>query len=416
MNFSKEDLHGLPIVLYGAGRRAATSIQFLAANGISPVCFCDSDSERWNSRYLELPVMSIEQAREQYGDFYVYITTDFPVAREIFQQLLDENILPPGRILNDMNVKKYTSCSQLESYMLLWGNDLVYCCGSYNLQNKSAAITCSRSIREAVDEFTDFRDHLIAANQVSSQKTLCTGCQHLVEGYWQTDRKVRTLALGTIAPCHVSCIYCAAKKQNVSRSGYLEKNKVSFKRLVEYLVESDTAARRMKLVFGSGELTIHPQVEELLDVAEKFIFETYSTGALFNERLAHLLAKPGNSMDISLDCGTRDTYLTVKRADFFERVVANIRKYRKMGGNITLKYIFMPENSNDVDVDSFMETAIENGVSRVFISRDLNKPVDSFGSSMLRAANRMVKKARQNNMPVTVLSYFTEEQLQIIEG
>lgn len=122
--FFKEDLHGFPIILYGAGRRAAKSIQSLAANGISPVCFCDSDPHKWDTRYLELPIMSIERAKEQYGDFYLYITPALPTSFEIYRQLTEENCFPHNRILHDDDVihKKYVSCSQLESDMAVWGN------------------------------------------------------------------------------------------------------------------------------------------------------------------------------------------------------------------------------------------------------------------------------------------------------
>lgn len=191
---------------------------------------------------------------------------------------------------------------------------------------------------------------------------------------------------------------------------------MNFKGLTNYLTESGIASKDLHLVFASGELTIHPHLDELLDIGEKYPVIACSTGALFNERLASLVARPGSHLDISLDCGTRETYKTVKGVDFFDRVVANIRKYRERNGYITLKYIVLPENSNDGDVDSFIKLAADNEVLSVFISRDVKKNVGAVDSKILRTANRLFNKAKENNISVSIVPYFTEEQLQIIEG
>jgi len=91
--------NSLPLVMYGAGKRAVKEIDRVTRNGWKPICFCDADVKKQNKVYLGLPVYSLEQIQEKYGKFYLYVTPDIDIRYEIFDYLLERGI-SKDRIVN----------------------------------------------------------------------------------------------------------------------------------------------------------------------------------------------------------------------------------------------------------------------------------------------------------------------------
>jgi hypothetical protein len=61
----------------------------------------------------------------------------------------------------------------------------------------------------------------------------------------------------------------------------------------------------------------------------------------------------------------------VKGVDVFRQVVENIGRYRRAGGHVWLKYLFVPENVGDWDVDGFLQICLDHGISPIDISCDV---------------------------------------------
>ncbi|MDR2580215.1 MAG: hypothetical protein LBC85_04395, partial [Fibromonadaceae bacterium] len=107
----------LPLVLYGAGKRASAELDFVKKQGMNPVCFCDADITKHNTMLYELPIVSLEQAKNKYGEFEVFITLNFATRDEIIQYLLEQGI-EKKRIINGP-WKHYESYLLLESDLIL---------------------------------------------------------------------------------------------------------------------------------------------------------------------------------------------------------------------------------------------------------------------------------------------------------
>ena len=78
-----------------------------------------------------------------------------------------------------------------------------------------------------------------------------------------------------------------------------------------------------------------------------------------------------NSISImcSIDSGTRETYINIKKEDYFYKVIENIKKYCAINNNcIFIKYLFCEYNSNKKEIDSFINMMKSCGVIHIFIS------------------------------------------------
>jgi len=89
----------LPLVLYGAGGAAAYELSKVKVMGYNPVCFVDVNPDKWAKEYLGLPILSLEQAQDKYGDFDLWVTAVLPLRVKIFEYLITKNA-KTIRILN----------------------------------------------------------------------------------------------------------------------------------------------------------------------------------------------------------------------------------------------------------------------------------------------------------------------------
>lgn len=79
------------VVLFGAGGEAAAVLGLLRDNGIYPICFCDNSKKLFGKKYLGLDVYSYDNIREKYSEYVLVISTRPIVAREIIEQLEEQN-------------------------------------------------------------------------------------------------------------------------------------------------------------------------------------------------------------------------------------------------------------------------------------------------------------------------------------
>lgn len=80
-----------PLILFGAGGQAALLLDILKKEGISPLCFCDNNSNLWGKHYLGFPVYSYEEIKEKYNQYNLIISVRPLVAKEIMNQLNSSN-------------------------------------------------------------------------------------------------------------------------------------------------------------------------------------------------------------------------------------------------------------------------------------------------------------------------------------
>ena len=93
---SKNDL---PVILYGAGRKAAEEIDKIKRE-LNPVCFCDANKNKQGTEYLGFPVLSIDEAIIKFGGGYnIYLTISNRFKHNAIEYLLDKGI-DKERILN----------------------------------------------------------------------------------------------------------------------------------------------------------------------------------------------------------------------------------------------------------------------------------------------------------------------------
>jgi len=414
-----------PLVLYGAGERGAVKLKESREKGYNPVCFCDGDINKQGKQYLGLPVLNLEQAKAAYSNFQILVTPNPPIYYEIIEYLI-VNGVKSEQIIDYMNSEHHyiKSCVSLENYMIVADEELQYCCGLGNLRNPPPRIKLSNeNIEKSIEKFIDYRGKLI--NDINSGKdTICSGCPELKYGWYPKKKKITSLSYSIGCPCNMFCIYCHARPLKLLASPELKQwRKIfDFSKMLRIIEDyGNVIDTNCVIELSAGEITADPKANDILDAVMSYPVRLFSNCIIYSDKAAKIIRKQDSFLIESLDAGTKKTFTIIKGIDVFDRVLKNIHKYAENGGNIQLKYIVIPENSNEQDFDGFVQICKEIRVQKVRISCSIYNDFSNFPKSIVNSAITLGKKAVEAGLDVLVLDHFGSDyddyiKFKIFEG
>ncbi|GHV28400.1 hypothetical protein FACS1894167_05300 [Synergistales bacterium] len=417
------------LILYGAGKYAAYAMDEVNAyrkKGFEPVCFCDKDTQKQDTYYLGLPVLNLEQALRKYDDYFIFVTTGNNVKFEVFHELTGKFGIMKERILNFEESRKYLSCDFLQSDMIISDTELFWCCvSSYVQATRPKVELFTEDVSKSIGNFQKLKEQTIRdiQDKTRQDKTPCVGCVKLMEKYWPIDNKIKSVAFGFEYPCQLSCCYCGHRNavHKIDAEAIKKQRQFSWTKFFETLENNELISSDAIVALASGEITCTPNKDAVLASVTKYSLGILTNAVLYDEQIALLAARIGSHMNVSVDSGIRETYKLVKGLDAFDRVFENIGKYIAKGVRVIVKYIFLPQNSDDENVIGFINNCIKAGVKEIEISRDQLNP-DALPLSIVEQMRNMIEIAKIKRLevivsdPVEVTDGWRLKELLDIEG
>ncbi|MFR2755401.1 MAG: radical SAM protein [Eisenbergiella massiliensis] len=386
------------VILFGINENAEKSVDKLFEINLLPVCFCDYNEHKENETLYNLPVLSLANAKKNYGTAKIYVTLDGTAQYDEIWNLIREGHFKKCQFINEVR-EKYFSCDYLESGFCAFSDGVKCCCGEDVADfDKLPVLPYDNELFSNpdiyIEKFFEQKEKLIADNKLY-KKTCCTNCSYLREDYWPIDRKIRILNYSLDQSCNLKCNYCYKHQENYRPS----RNNIDIIKIIQAIKLSKYVDLEYPVFYASGELCIQPNANEILDNLSEYEVSIFTNATKYNQKLHDLIKKPKSCAVISLDSGTRETYEKVKGYDLFEEVCNNIKKYASDGGHIILKYIIKEENTNSVDLDGFINLCVSCGIKNIRISRDWRiGGVEEETPELKSASARMLYKAHKNNI------------------
>ncbi len=169
--------------------------------------------------------------------------------------------------------------------------------------------------------------------------------------------------------CDCSCIYCC--EQYISERKIVLKSKKSdyydLLPIIQKLYEKDLIDKeKLDVHFQGGNVSV---LEEFEDLANLFYkngvkrVEIATNGIKYLPIIEKICNKTFVDVNISIDCGTRETYKKIKTVDKFDELVSNLKKYQKLPILLRLKYILVRGvNDNVYELTKYIELMNEIGI------------------------------------------------------
>lgn len=335
---------------------------------------------------------------------------------------------------------KYKSCFFIENFALNFNGRIdtgdpcmTLCCESVD---KLPGTAFCGTAKETIENFRRMRAEMIAesvrlcllcgAGEERKFTAGCAECANFLEGnYGNFDGLIHYINLSMYpAPCQSKCIYCDVHggESGVFHKELHAKYYEKLFAVLDYALENNLIAPDATWQVSSGEITIHPYKDRILDFVKDRTAVFYTNGFLFDDKIAaNLAANPRSAINLSIDAGTPETWRKVKGVNNFEATMMNLVKYfnsTSRSGQITLKYIILPEiNNNLKDFVSVIEIMKILKVNHLTISRDtrMKYTLDTEQSNaLLGAAGCFAAMLHKNGMTFDMFTYTPAEREHIV--
>lgn len=269
-------------------------------------------------------------------------------------------------------MKKSYYCKRLDETIVFDALKIFYCCAT----RTGPGIEIPQ--RNIAKEILKYRKTQIKNLLKGNVPTECVGCFDLKEFdtpmpfYKQIFHKIskpRILIVKHFKQCDCSCIYCAEQYLS-NRKLVLKPQKSDYYDLYpiiqEFYKKNILDNKNLEVLFQGGNISVLDEFEDLVNIfvdngAKKIELAINNIKYLpIIEKICH---KTFVDMDISIDCGSKETFQRLKVVDKFDDVVNNLKRYLKLPVQIRLKYILIKGvNDNIEELSKYIELMKELGI------------------------------------------------------
>jgi len=368
------------------------------------------------------------------------VISDNYINKEQYYKLI-ENIIP---YIDLSHIKSYYSCNALERFDMIFNG---YNGHHVNRENGCLEFCCNNQIwdipgvdllgtpEESIIKFVKMRNDIIAESKIiallerndsfRNYTSDCAKCNRfkLVDSV-KNDGLIHYVNINVFpAPCQCKCIYCEVHNGQL---GILDREKHNniYDRIfnaITYAKDHGMIAADALWQAASGEITINPYKDKILDLIGNNTSRFLSNCFIFDEKIAaNLHNNPLSEINLSIDAGTAETWYKVKGVNNFNVVVENLFKYKEICNKpeqITFKYIILPGiNDNLDDYNGVMDLMKRLCVKQLIISRDGNVEFSNdknHHESAIKAAGIFVKILKTNNLLYSFYHHSTDEKQNI---
>ncbi|MBR6098844.1 radical SAM protein [bacterium] len=358
-------------------------------------------------------VLTSDEAIEKYPDAIFWITYDNKVDALNAANILLKKISPNKIKFIHFNFEYRKGCFFLGHFLDYRLNAISPCCV---VSNTSVAV--KGSIPEQINQWQKHVTQLI--DDIKNERpNICSKCKHLKYGFYNNDVKLDNLCFGSNHPgdtCNLKCVYCFAEESFKTLKNTKQTNLSTYEILRQLSEMPEYNNSNFQVDISNGEFCVNKDFDKIFDILlkTKWKVKFVSNLTVYREKFAQFL-KTGRTVYVlsSLDCGTRETFLKIKRADLFDKVVENLKKYPFENVDLQLKYIFLEGlNDNITDIDGFYNIVKDVGCKKIVLSSNLSKP---FTENMRNLASRLIQKAKADGIKVLKSSYLAPADEKFID-
>jgi pyruvate-formate lyase-activating enzyme len=346
------------VIFYGAGAYAGRCLERWLAAGLAPVCFADRDRDKQHTTLGGLEILSLDEAMARHSNYILYVTCAPANLDPVCRDLLQEGV--PKEKIRFADAYEYRLGCELTGKIFIEGNELRLCRSNVN-RNNNPFIVSYDDLESGIQRVREIRGGLSAAYKRGVAGS-CEGCNRLIEKVWPAANNMEKeimffLNTGFAGDCcNLDCVYCDYRSR--VKHGFSNVKLMDTLRQL-FAIYGETSP--LQLTLSCGEFFMRPDADDVLVylAGRNCRIVMVTNGTIYNENFA-LLGRKGKtaSLNVSLDCGTRETYIRVKGRDLFDKVLGNLERYSRSSIRLIAKYVFKAGlNDGDADILNFIEIA-----------------------------------------------------------
>ena len=230
-----------------------------------------------------------------------------------------------------------------------------------------------------LDVFLQRRETVINNMKQGIVPDHCLNCMYLENlNNKNINNKLKFIECYHWDQCNCACFYCSNRdttQLKITNPGFKKVDGViNLLAALKELKKRNLLDNETRLSTVGGECTILKEFPDIIKfvIKNNYAIDILSNGILYEKYISKALkANKKSFLSISLDSGTRRTFIQIKQVDKFNDVVKNLKRYvketKENSNQIMVKYIILKGvNDNKQEIDKFFEVCTDIGITNYF--------------------------------------------------
>lgn len=304
---------------------------------------------------------------------------------------------------------KYISCNLIEHGMDFFTDSINFCCRIPPTEHGYKKLI-EKYDGEKINWKEFFKIKRKYRNQMKKGDIVpeCKNCIYLQEKEWDNEDYISFINFNNWTICNEHCIYCWLNDEDKPRQ-----KQYNVYPAIKDMTDKGYLKAGGHITIAGGEPCIAPEFNDLIQLFLDKKMENIrvlTNATKFSPIVQKGIEEGRINTVISVDSGTRETFIKVKRFDFYDTVWENIKKYasvQKKPDSVKTKFILIPNiNDSKEEIDKWIEKSIEAGVKHLAFDVEMfwfNDNKNNLPESLFNIFEYMMNKINENNLGIELI-------------
>lgn len=310
---------------------------------------------------------------------------------------------------NKNKKKKYVSCDLIEHGLDFFTDSINFCCRIPPTDNGYKKIL-DNYYGEKIDWKNFFKIKRSYRNQMKKGQIIpeCKGCLYLQEKEWDNEDYISFINFNNWTICNEHCVYCWLNDADRPH----QKQYNVFPALKD-MAEKGFLRKGGHITIAGGEPCVAPEFNDLIGLFLEYDLKpirVLTNATVYSEVVKNAIQKGNLNIVVSVDSGTKETFIKVKRRDFYDKVWENIASYASVqpqSDRVKTKFIVIP-NLNDTkeEIDAWINKSIEAGVKHLTIDLEMmfyDKNKENIPNSIYDLFEYAINKIKNSGLDIEII-------------
>ena len=303
--------------------------------------------------------------------------------------------------------KKYVSCDLIEHGMDFFSDSINFCC-----RIPPHFTGFKKLIPDYHGEILDWKKFFKIKrqfrNQMKQGKMIpeCEDCFYLKEKEWDNEDYISFINFNNWTVCNERCIYC-------NLNDVKQPEQYNVYPAIKDLAEKGYIKPGGHITIAGGEPCVAPEFNDLIEILLEHGIDNIrvlTNATKYSPMVEKGIAKGVINTVISVDSGSKETFIKIKRVDLYDLVWENIRKYASVQirtDSVKTKFILIPDvNSSEEEIDLWLKKSIEAGIKHVAFDIESEwylKNQNNIPESILHLVEFTLNKIKEYNLDIELI-------------
>ncbi len=305
--------------------------------------------------------------------------------------------------------KTYTSCDLIEHGLDFFTDSINFCCRipptdkGYKkiLENYNGELIDWKNF---FDIKRNYRNQMKKGNIIPE----CKNCIYLQKKEWDNDDYISFINFNNWTICNEHCIYCWLNDKD--KPHQIQYNVFP---AIKDMAKKGYLKKGGHITIAGGEPCVAPEFNDLLALFLEYDLNpirVLTNASVYSEVLKNGIASGNVNTVISVDSGTRETFIKVKRFDFYDKVWENIKRYAQVqpqSDRVKTKFILIPNiNDSKEEIDAWINKSIECGVKHLAFDVEMmwyNENKENIPQYIYDLVQYTIEQIKEKNLDIELI-------------